>query len=150
MNLCSVSWEVIHMTSRAIRGLVPNLSGDNQCISSSHLPPPFCLLPPPWETTHQKHGHLSVWSWTRSQPNCTYPFCVHVCVFTCRCTNHKDKGRREAAQLSLVPEEASIRTGSDPGGRMWSCGARTHPGWIQGSTSVFTELEEWLDSLGIL
>lgn len=41
MNLCSVSWEVIHMTSRAIRGLVPNLSGDNQCISSSHLPPFF-------------------------------------------------------------------------------------------------------------
>lgn len=21
---------------------------------------------------------------------------------------------------------------------MWSCGARTHPGWIQGSTAVFT------------
>lgn len=45
MNLCSVSWEVIHMTSRAIRGLVPNLSGDNRCISSSHLAPFFFLLP---------------------------------------------------------------------------------------------------------
>lgn len=44
MNLWSVSWEVIHMTSRAIRGLVPNLSGDNRCISSSHLPRFF--LPP--------------------------------------------------------------------------------------------------------
>lgn len=76
MNLCSVSWEVIHMTSRAIRGLVPNLSGDNLCISSSHLLP-FSILPPPWETTHQKRGHLSVWSWTRSQRT------VHIYTFVC-------------------------------------------------------------------
>lgn len=75
MNLYSVSWEVIHMTSRTIRGLVPNLSGDNRGISSS---PPFSFLPPPWGSAHQKHGHLSVWSWTRSYPNSVY---VHVHFF---------------------------------------------------------------------
>lgn len=70
-----------------------------------------------------------------------------VCIFTCRCIHHKDKGRQGAAQPSLVPEESSIRIGSDPGGRMWSCGARTNPGWIQGSTAGLRQPEEWLDSL---
>lgn len=115
MNLCFVSWEVIHMTSKAIRGLVPNLSGDNRCILSSHLPC-FFSLPPPWETTHQKHGHVSVWSWTRSQPNCTLSVCM--CEFSPADVHQKDKGRQAAAQPSLVPERSSIRTRSDPGGRM--------------------------------
>lgn len=44
MNLYSVSWEVILMTSRTIRGLVPNLSGDNRRISSS-APLSFHSLP---------------------------------------------------------------------------------------------------------
>lgn len=35
MDLCAASWEVIRMTSRTIRGLVPDLSGDGGCISSS-------------------------------------------------------------------------------------------------------------------
>lgn len=79
INLGSVSWEVIHMTSRAIRGLVPNLSGDNRCISSSHLSP-FSCLPPSWETAHQKDGHLSVWPWTRSQAQ------LYVCtLLVCAC-----------------------------------------------------------------
>lgn len=149
MNLYSVSWEVIHMTSQTIRGLVPNLSGDNRGISSS---PPFSFLPPPWETAHQKHGHLSMWSWTRSQPNwtCVYvhSFCVHVCPFVR--IHHKDKGRRGAAQPSLIPEEPSVRAGSDPGGRPWSCGAHTHPGMVLGSIVVPKEPAEWLDSLGML
>lgn len=102
MNLYSVFWEVIHMTSRTIRGLVPNLSGDNWCISSS---PPFSSLPPPWETAHEKHGHLSVWSWTRSQPNCMYVctlLCVYVCVF-CPEDVHTTKTKGDEEQLSPLP-----------------------------------------------
>lgn len=84
MNLCSVSWEVIRMTSRTIRGLVPNLSGDNRCISSSHLRPP---PPPPYPM-----GSHSPETWpvkcvvmdkvTAQLYVCMYGFWVYVCAFT--------------------------------------------------------------------
>lgn len=100
MNLYSVSWEVIHMTSKTIRGLVPNLSGDNRGILSS---PPFSFLPPPWETTHQKHGHLSMWSWTRSQPNwmCACTLFVGMCVLFLRMyTPQRQRETRSSSTLS--------------------------------------------------
>lgn len=103
MNLCSVSWEVIHMTSRAIRGLVPNLSGDNRCISSSHLPP-FFLPPFPMgnHSSETRPFRCVVTDKVAAVTNCTY---VHffVCIFTRRRTRHKDKGRQGAARPSSRP-----------------------------------------------
>lgn len=112
MNLYSVSWEVIHMTSRTIRGLVPNLSGDNRGISSSA---PFSFLPPPWGTAHQKHGHLSVWSWTRSQPNSMYVhvrfFGVRMCFFPEDVYTSKTKG--DEKQLNPLSSLRSHPSGLD-------------------------------------
>ena len=95
-----------------------------------HILPLFSVLPPLWETAHQKHGHLSVRSWTRSQPNCLYIHFLWVFLSTHVFTT-KTKGRQGAAQPSLVPEESSISAGCDPGGQMCSCGERTHPGWTK-------------------
>lgn len=140
MNLCSVSEEVIHMTSRAIRGLVPNLSGDNRCISSSHLHPFF-----PSSLPHGKPliRNMAIQVCGHEQGHsptvriCMLSVCMFFLFFSlflpASVHTSKTKGDKEP---SLVPEESSIRTGSDPGGQMQSRGARTHPGWIQGSSAV--------------
>lgn len=80
MNLCSVSWEVIHMTSRAIRGLVPNLSVDNRCISSSYLAP-FSFIP--YTENHSSETwpfRCVVMDKVKPETNCTYVHFSCVCV----------------------------------------------------------------------
>lgn len=148
MNLCSVSEEVIHMTSRAIRGLVPNLSGDNRCISSSHLHP-FSFLPPSWETTHQKHGHLGVWSWTRSQPNCTYVCMLSVFFFffglPARTPQRQKETRSHLSSLRSHPSDLDP-TLED------RCSPMVHALILDGSKVPLLwlrEPEEWSDSLDI-
>lgn len=76
MNLYSVSWEVIHMTSRTTRDLVPNLSGDSRCISSSAR---FTFPASPMGHRSSETGPFQVHDHGQGH-NCIY-VCVCVCAF---------------------------------------------------------------------
>ena len=111
MNLYSVSWEVIHMTSRTIRGPPPqSIRGQ----SMYFIIPPFFFVPSPWETAHQKHGHLRASPQTRSQPNCMFPctlFSLHVLSFFFipeKCAAHRQPSspRSHPSELHLTLEES--------------------------------------------
>lgn len=140
MDLCAASWEVIRMTSRTIRGLVPDLSGDGGRISSSaHFASSHCHPSPTGEATHQwrrgpfgMHGHgqghdlLYVCMYVRMH---ICMLLLTVCVCVCGCYfSPADKERQGDDQLSLIPEESSISAArpDDPGGS-WLLPLWLHP-----------------------
>lgn len=139
MNLYSESWEVIHMTSRTIRDLVPNLSGDSRCISSSAH---FTFPASPMGNRSSETGHFQVHDHGQGH-NCMY-VCMYVCAFIVgMCFFLEDGGTTKAkerqgdAQPSLIPEESSISARSDPGGWLRSRGAPSHRGgWSRGSPAL--------------
>ena len=144
MNLGSVSWEVIHMTSRAIRGLVPNLSGDNRCISSLHL-----LFFPPSSLTHGesliRNGHLNVWSWTRSQPDCTYVALWAYVWFHLPTYMPQRQRETRSHRSSLRSHPSGLYLTLEDG-----CGPSVLPLTLDGSKVPLLwlrVLEEWSDSL---
>lgn len=123
------------MTSRTIRGLVPDLSGDGGRISSSaHSASSHCRPYAAGEATHQwRRGPLRS---ARSRARSRLIVCVyvrmHLCMFlfsVCAgVLSPADKEGQGDDQLSLVPEESSISTErpDDPGGS-WPLPLRLHP-----------------------
>lgn len=79
MDLRAASWEVIRMTSRTIRGLVPDLSGDGGRISSSaHFASSHCWPSPTREATHQ-------WRWgpfgvQGHEQGCISLYVLYICA----------------------------------------------------------------------
>lgn len=123
------------MTSRTIRGLVPDLSGDGGRISSSaHSASPHCRPYTAGEATHQwRRGPFGVHGHGQGRDLlyvCMY-VCIYVCVLVCvqGCYfSPADKERQRDDQLSLIPEESSISAErpDDPGGS-WLLPLRLHP-----------------------
>lgn len=118
------------MTSRTIRGLVPNLSEDNRHISSSA---PFSFHSLPLGDSSCGHGQGQC----PGACVCGYFGCLSLC-FPQGSTHREDRGRLGRPG----PEASSIRAGSDPGGRLRPRGAHSHPGQIQGSAAVLGGPEE--------
>lgn len=115
MNLCSVPTEVILMISRTIGGPVPNLSGENLCISSSY--PPFFFHPTfQMRKCSLKHSHWIVWSQARSQSIYIHVHCHCACGHIHLLMNKakKIKGTKDWFSHLMPPR-------SHPSNQIWPC-----------------------------
>lgn len=79
---------------------------------------------------------------------CTLSVCMCLLlpdnVYTPKTKGDKDQFCHLFLSLRSHPSEVELTL-------VWgSHGACTHPGWSQGSGALLGELEEWLNSLGIL
>lgn len=160
MDLCAASWEVIRMTSRTIRGLVPDLSGDGGHISSSaHFASSHCRPSPTGEATHQwRQGPFGMYGHGQGHDLlyvcmyvCTYAYmyvvihCVCVCVGVIFLQQTKKDKETTNFLSSLRSHPSALRglmTLEDRG--CCPCGCIQSP-WKQHRLP-----QDWSDSLGVL